>query len=255
MMKTGSGLGRKRRKVRLFEARREKKIGQPPGTPVHVGAVRDFQPWASFVHYSSTAYGETAIIVPEQIRASLKPDQVNWINVEGVHDVPFIQVVSNQFDLHPLTQEDIVNTSHRPQFESYAGYFFFAMKMLYTSPEGHLVQEHISLVLQGNTVITFQETPGDVFGRIRDRIRSQTGKIRARGADYLLYLLLDSIVDGYYQVVDRLGERIDTIEEELRCGPSDPQLARIFEMRREILLLRKNIIPVRDLLNKVQVEG
>ncbi|MES2856725.1 MAG: magnesium/cobalt transporter CorA, partial [Bdellovibrionota bacterium] len=223
--------------------------------PVHVGSPRDFQPFTNIVQYSNDQYSEANSVAADQIKASLKPDHVNWINVEGVHDVNYVQTVSHQFDLHPLTQEDICNTTLRPQFSSYEKYFFFALKMLYIGPDGQLTQEHISLVLKGNLVITFQETPGDVFGRIRDRIKQRTGKIGSRGADYLLYLLIDSIVDGYYQVVDRLGERIDALEEELRCGPSDPQLGRIFEIRREILLLRKNITPVRDLLNKVLVEG
>lgn len=246
---------RKRRRVRLFEGMRDQKLGLPPGTPVHVGLQREFTPWASFLQYKGDEYNEIQVLEPDLAQAALKPDFVNWINIEGVHDLKLVQKISTLLDLHPLTQEDIVNTTLRPQFESFNGYFFFALKMLYLSPEGVLLQEHVSLVLKDNTVLTFQETPGDVFGRIRERIRSKTGKVRARTADYLIYMLIDSIVDGYYQVVDRLSERIDKLEEELRCGPVDVHLGKIFEIRREILLLRKNIVPVRDLLNKVQVEG
>ena len=252
----GKGTAPKRRKkIRLFDRSRKKKIGLPPGTPVHVGRAQAFVPEIHVISYNPESFEEKALATAEEIPKLARPDRVNWIDVEGVHDVSVVQQVASFADLHQLTVEDIVNTALRPQFESYPGYFFFAIKMLYLNQENQLTNEHLALVLKGNTIMTFQETPGDVFGRIRERIRSQTGKVRTKGADYLIYMLIDSVVDSYYQVVDHLGERIDALEEELRCGPRDQHLGRIFELRREILFLRKNIMPVRDLLNKVQVEG
>lgn len=254
--KKGKSGGKKRfKRLKLFSRSRDAKIGLPPGTPVHVGAVHGFKPFCTLIRYSGSQTQEFTDIAPSGLAKELRSDGVNWINVEGVHDVKFAQEVSKVLDLHPLTQEDIVNTTLRPQFDSIAGYSFFALQMLYCGPDGNLTQEHISLVLKGNTVLTFQETPGDVFGRIRDRIRTQSGPVCSKGADYLLYLLLDSIVDGYYQVIDRLGERIDDVEEQMQMGASDELLGRTFALRREILLLRKNIFPVRDVLNKVQVAG
>lgn len=243
------------KRLKLFERNRESKVGQPPGTPVHVGSHHEFRPYCTLLRYNAVETKEFHDIPPQDLAKELKPDGVNWINVEGVHDVKFAQEVSQILDLHPLTQEDIVNTTLRPQFDTIAGYSFFALQMLYAADDGHLVSEHISLVIKGNTVLTFQETPGDVFGKIRDRIRTQSGPVCGKGADYLLYLLLDSIVDGYYVVIDRLGERIDDVEESMQRGPHDQLLAQTFGMRREILLLRKNIVPVRDVLNKVQVAG
>ena len=252
MAKKGS---RKRKLVRLFDRGRSKKLGLPPGTPVHAGAHQDFKPWISLVQYNAESCSFHKEVPEPKLKNLLAPNGVRWVNVEGVHDVSLVQSVGQTFDLHPLTLEDVVNTYLRPQFESFPGYFFFALKMLYVTPDNRLTQEHVSIILKDQTVLTFQEAPGDVFGKLRDRINSQTGKVRARGADYLVYMLLDSIVDGYYQVVDHLTERIDTLEESLRGGPIDGHLAQIFELRREILFLRKNISPVRDLLNKVQVEG
>jgi magnesium transporter len=246
---------RKRKLVRLFDRGFSKKSGLPPGTVIHTGPKYDFEPWVSLVEYNADTSAFIELIAVSELKEKLKIDRVNWINVEGIHNTALIQEMGQVFDLHVLTQEDIANAYLRPQFESYPGYYFFALQMLYVSAENRLVQEHVSIVFKDNMVITFQETPGDVFGKIRDRISSQTGKVRARGADYLVYMLLDSIVDGYYQVVDQLGERIDAIEEALRCGPRDQHLAQIFELRREILFLRKNILPVRELLNKVNVEG
>lgn len=255
-MKRPGKKGKKRfKRLKIFERNRDAKIGLPPGTPVHVGAVHAFKPFGTLLRYNSTGSQEFTDISPADLPKELRPDGVNWINVEGVHDVKFAQEISKILDLHPLTQEDIVNTTLRPQFDTIAGYSFFALQMLYCGPEGQLIVEHISLILKGNTVLTFQETPGDVFGKIRDRIRLQSGPVCSKGADYLLYLLLDSIVDGYYQVIDRLGERIDDIEERMQQGANDELLGQTFALRREILLLRKSIFPVRDVLNKVQVAG
>ena len=246
---------KKRKLVRLFDRGFSKKSGLPPGTVVHTGPKYDFEPWVSLVEYNNEICNVAELIGVQDLKAKIRPDRVTWVNVEGIHNTSLVQEMGQVFELHVLTQEDIANAYLRPQFESYQGYYFFALQMLYVSSENRLVQEHVSIILKGNTVITFQETPGDVFGKIRDRINSQTGKVRTRAADYLVYMLLDSIVDGYYQVVDQLGERIDMIEEALRSGPRDEHLAQVFELRREILFLRKNILPVRELLNKVNVEG
>ena len=246
---------RRRRLIRLFDHAGSKKFGQAPGTVIHSGIVHDFVPYVTLVQYDANECEFCEKIDPNDIAKKLKPGAIAWINVEGVHDVALVELVSHQFALHALTQEDVVNTYLRPQFETFPGYSFFALKMLSVTPERTLAQEHLSIILKDNFVITFQEMPGDVFGKIRERIRSQTGKVRERHADYLVYMLLDAVVDGYYQVVDLLGERVDAVEEGLRAGPRDNHLSQIFELRRVILFLRKNILPVRDLLNKVQVEG
>jgi magnesium transporter len=239
----------------LFDRKSATSAGLPPGTPVHVGIRHTFQPTCSLIRYNKVETSEFKNIAPKDLAQEFRSDCVNWINVEGVHDVAFVQEVSNILDLHPLTQEDIVDTTLRPQFDTIANYSFFALQMLYNADDGSLVSEQISLVIKGNTVLMFQETPGDVFGKIRDRIRNHSGPVCEKGADYLLYLLIDSIVDGYYAVIDHLGGRIDRAESMMQKGPLDGLLEQTFGMRREILLLRKNIVPVRDVLNKVQVAG
>jgi len=244
------------REAQLFNSSLHEKLGQPPGTPVHIGRIYPFDPYVTLFRYSAVDSKEFSDLKVEDLRREiLEGDHVNWINVEGLHEVSFVQEVAKLCDLHPLTVEDIVNTSLRPGFESFPGYYFFALKMLYVTPEGSLTEEHVSIILKGNIVLTFQETPGDVWGRVRDRIRAQTGGVCSKGADYLVYMLIDSIVDGYYQVIDSLGERIDEIEVDLQLGPRNVMLKRTFGLRREILILRKHIMPVRDLFNKVQVNG
>lgn len=247
--------GKKKRTIRLFDRSVSKKAGLPPGSVVPIGAPRDFSPWVDLIQYGPDDFHELFQIDPDRLVTKLRPDLVNWVNVEGVHEAKIVQNISGIFDLHVLTQEDIVNTQQRPHFDAFRDYYFFAIKMLLVNTEGQISMEHVSLVLKGPTVITFQEVPGDVFGRIRERIRLETGKVRNKGSDYLIYMLIDSVVDGYYQVVDHLAGKIDHIEEELRGGPRDAHLAKLFDIRRESLFLRKNIMPVRDLLNKVNVEG
>lgn len=267
------------RSWRIIERINPAKIGKPPGTPIHVGDRQDFTPFITAIQYSETQASEWLHIDTNQVRDLLKkenaaattkesstPAPVLWFDVEGVHDVGLIQHLSKILSLHSLTSEDVVNCHLRPQFETYPDYFFFALKMIYLAPEDplnpdshrRLVAEHVSLVLREsdgeNVLCTFQEKPGDIFGRIRDRIRTKTGKLRTRGADYLLYTLLDAIVDGYLQVVDHLADQIEYLEEDMRTGPRDSHLARIYALKREILWLRKTIFPVRDLLSKVQVE-
>lgn len=241
-----------KRKSKLLDRRTEAQAGAPPGTPVHIGTHYDFEPYCTLFRYNANDTQEFDRIRPEALAAEIRADHVNWINVEGLHDIPLIQSIASTFDLHPLTVEDIVNTSMRPQIESFPSYHFFTLKMLYRN-EDALTIEHVSIVLKGNVVLTFQETPGDVWARIRERIRAQTGLVCSRGSDYLVYMLIDSIVDGYYQVIDRLADKIDTVEESLQNEPRKTLLKTIFDMRREILILRKHIMPVRDLLNKVQV--
>lgn len=256
---------RSRGSWRLVEKINPAKLGTPPGTPIHVGETQDFKPFISATLYSESDLTEWVHISPDHVEAlrANTASQVLWIDVEGVHDIALIQRLSSVLNLHSLTSEDVVNCHLRPQFESYPGYFFFAIQMVYLAPKDDskpagtpraLVSEHVSLILCEQTLCTFQERPGDIFGRIRERLRKKTGKMRARGADHLLYSLLDAIVDGYLQVVDHLADQIEQLEEDMRRGPKDSHLTRIYELKREILWLRKTIFPVRDLLSKVKVE-
>lgn len=258
-MRAKSALKKARKKVELFK-KTQKKALLPPGTPVHIGDVPDFKPWVTIHTYGPDSFEEGVRVENTALESTLrqlpKETRTNWVDVEGIHDLSIVRTVSAVFDIHPLTQEDLVNTNLRPAFESFPGYSYFSLKMLYMHPETRvLTQEHVSLILHGNTVISFQEVPGDVFKVIRERIAKGVGKVRQRGADYLTYMLLDAIVDGYYQITDHISEKIESLEDELRQGARNNHLERIYDLKREILFLRKNIFPVRDLVNKVQVEG
>lgn len=258
-MKKKSAFRKARRKLELIR-KTQKKALQPPGTPIHIGDVPDFVPYVTIHTFCPQTLEEMPKLPPTEVEAVLRglslESRTNWVDVEGLHDINLIKQVSLIFDVHPLTQEDLVNTALRPAFESFPGYYFFTLKMLYINSDTKLLQqEHVSLILKGNTVISFQEKPGDVFHTIRDRIAKGIGRVRTRGADYLAYMLLDAIVDGYYQVTDHIGEKIEHLEDELRQGVRDDHIERIYDLKRDILFLRKNILPVREMINKIQVEG
>jgi magnesium transporter len=175
---------------------------------------------------------------------------VTWINIDGLHDVKIIEGIGTHFDLHPLTLEDILHTGQRPKFEDLESYLFIVLMMLRFDDENQMViSEQVSLILGSNVVISFQENIGDVFEQIRDRIRNAKGRIRKMEADYLMYALLDAVVDGYFGILEKLGEKIEALEEELVGDPSDRTLQQIHRLKREMVFLRKSVWPLRELIN------
>jgi len=174
---------------------------------------------------------------------------VLWINVDGVHDAAVVQALGEAFGLHPLVQEDVLHTNQRPKLEDFGDYLFIVIKMIqWNEGNGDLDVEQVSLVLGEGFVLSFQERPGDVFGPLRERIRTGKGRIRSVGAGYLAYSLLDAVVDGYFVVLEKRAERIDVLEDELVSHPDQDVLKEIHRLRRGGLLLRKAVWPVRELV-------
>jgi magnesium transporter len=180
---------------------------------------------------------------------------VSWINVDGIHEIDQIEALANRFGLHPLVQEDILDTEHRPKFENYDDYIFLVLKMLqFNGEHGEISTEQVSLILGPNYVISFQERQGDVFDAVRERLRLGKGRIRRMGADYLAYALLDSIVDSYFAILEKIGDEIEILEEELVTDPGKETMARIHHFKREMILLRRSIWPLREVVSGLQRE-
>jgi len=172
---------------------------------------------------------------------------VTWINVDGLGDVSLIEALSTQFGLHHLVQEDIRNTNQRPKVEDFEDYLYAAIKMLrWDGPRAEADIEHVSIVLGGNFVLTFQEQPGDVFESVRERVRTDKGRVRRMGADYLSYCLLDAIVDGYFVVLEKRGELIEQVEDAVIADPSPQTLQEIHRLKREGVFIRRSIWPARE---------
>jgi len=150
--------------------------------------------------------------------------------------------------------EDILNTEQRPKTENYSDYLYIVMKMLYADVSANVVlTEQISLVLGQNYVISFQEgIEGDVFGQVRERLRNEKGKARKLGADYLVYSLIDAVVDNYFSVLETLGEQIEALEEKLVANPTSNTLQEIHYLKREMIFLRKAVWPLREVISSLQ---
>jgi magnesium transporter len=177
---------------------------------------------------------------------------ISWINIDGLrrHDV---DVISERFGIHPLIAEDILSVGQRPKMDEVESILYCLLNMLYYNEVYQTVElEQVSIVLGKGFVITFQEDPQkDVFNPIRDRLKMPNSKLRQRGADYLCYSMLDLIVDNYFFVMEKLGDRIEQVEEEVIRNSNKRSLAKINQLRKELIVLKRNIAPVRDLVNSI----
>jgi magnesium transporter len=178
--------------------------------------------------------------------------KVSWINIDGLRKAD-IDSVANHFGVHPLLVEDILSINQRPKMDEVEGVLFCLLNMLYYNEEKETVeQEQISIVLGKDFVISFQEDASrDVFNPLRDRLKIASSKARQRGADYLCYSMLDLIVDNYYLVMEKLGDRIELLEEEVIRHSNKRSLAKINQLRKELIVLKRNTGPVRDLINGI----
>jgi len=227
--------------------------GLPPGTLIHIGEKRNKKPRITIFDYDEKAFEEKEVKTVEEAFPYRDKQTVTWINIDGIHDLELIRKVGEHFHLHPLVLEDIVNTAQRPKFEDFTDHMFLVFKMFYQlGDKGKIKEEQVSLILGSNFVISFQESEGDVFNSIRDRIRTSKGRIRKMKADYLAYSLVDSVVDGYFLVLEKLGENTEALEEEVMLNPSTETSQRIHHLKRKMISLRKSIWPLREIISSMQ---
>jgi magnesium transporter len=240
--------------LQLFKKASEK-AGLPPGSPVHVGDRKAEEIKITLIDYDNTKYEEREIENIEESFPFKETPTVTWINVDGLHEVDIIEKIGGHFGLHPLVQEDIVHTGQRPKFENLDEHIFVILKMFYYREDDDEVEaEQVSIILGSNFVISFQEQEGDTFNFVRDRLRKSKGRIRRMGADYLAYVLIDSIVDNYFSLLERYGEKIEALEEELTADPSIESLNTIHHLKKEIMLLRRSVWPLREVIGGLQRE-
>jgi len=232
--------------LRLFR-RASNKVGLPPGTLVHIGEKRTEKVRITVIDYDETQFQEKEVETIEECFPFKDKPTVTWINIDGIHEVEIIEKIGKHFEIHPLVLEDILNTGQQPKMEDLEQYVLVILKMLFYDEETKEINpEQVSLILGPNFLITFQEREGDVFNHIRDRIRKAKGRIRKTKADYLTYSLIDTIVDHYYVVLEKLGEWIEGLEEELVGNPTPETLQTIHTLKRELIFLRRSVWPLRE---------
>ena len=230
--------------------RKSRKAGLPPGTLVHVGEEKTAKVKITVIDYDESNLQEKEIVKIDECYPFKEKPTVTWINIDGVHDVDVIEKIGKNYGIHPLLLEDIVNTEQRPKIEDFEGYLFLVVKMLsFDEKQREIKTEQVSLVLGPNYVLSFQEREGDVFDPVRDRIRRAKGRIRKMGADYLAYALLDAIVDGYFLILERIGDRIEELEESLISQPDTKTLTAIHYLKREMIFLRRSVWPLREVIS------
>lgn len=254
-----------------FYLKRSKKAGLPPGSLIHVSNIIPEKVKISLIDYSETFFVEKENVSISESVASLHDQSITWINVEGISDPKIIERIGKEFNLHPLMLEDILNAGQLSKMDDYKNAIYIVMRLLklngkngktdgkeahsikeaHTTTEKEIVDQQISLVLGPNYLISFMETESDIFNGIKNRIRAENSKFRKQGADYLCYSIIDAIVDGYFVILESVDERLEKLEESLVYNPTPRTLINIQKRKRDVLLLRKSIWPMREVLSNL----
>lgn len=231
----------------------KKHVGQVPGALVYTGKKSGKNLHIESFDYTKDKIEETILLNIEDAIKYKDTESVTWININGLHYIEEIENIGKQYNLHPLVLEDIVNTSQRPKIDEYEDYIFVVLKMLYYDKDENVVIEQLSLVLGKNYVITFQEAEGDVFETIRVRLRKGNGRIRGLNSDYLMYALIDAVVDNYFSIIETLGNKIEDLENDLFTGQARDNInIEVQQLKREILKVRRAIFPLREIINRIE---
>ncbi|URZ16288.1 magnesium/cobalt transporter CorA [Clostridium felsineum] len=230
-----------------------RKRGLKPGTLVHIGTVTGKKTEIHIMDYKDDILKEKDTYNIEDCYKYKDTDNMTWINVNGLEDIALYQKLGEHFGIHSLIMEDILNTNQRPKIEEFEKYIFIVLKMIYFKDD-KLVVEQISMICMQNLIITFQEASkaGDVFENLRTRIRNPKGKIRKTKVGYLTYALIDSIVDNYFVVLEKLEDKIEGFEESLMVNVSNNLFNEVYNLKRQMIYLWKAVWPLREIINTLQ---
>jgi magnesium transporter len=235
-----------------------KKRGLAPGTPVYTGDVTEGPTVAHVLDFDGDGVRELTDAPFAEVRPFRDSPSTTWIDLHGLHDTAAIETLCRHFGLHPLAVEDVLSVEGRAKADDYGETVFITAKM--ASFEGdpahaRLHLEHVALVLGDHWVLSFQERPGDPFEPVRKRIRAGSGRVRTLGADYLLHVLLDAIVDGYFVALVALEDRVDVLEDDVFEGRNARPEQAVHELRGEILMFRRAAAPLRVAISGLQRDG
>ncbi|SEI78142.1 magnesium transporter [Dyadobacter koreensis] len=227
-----------------------------PGTLTYIGPDNELKTKIRKIQYSEKFYKNEAVTSLAECAAnpSLEP-HITWLDVDGIHETALVGKIGTLYHLHPLILEDIVNTEHKPKLEVYdTGYIFLTLKMLHVDSEEPLEisSEHVSFVTGKDYLISFQEERSDdIFNPVIERLNASVGKTRRNGTDYLVFALMDVIVDNYFLVLEKFGEKLDLVEESIISGSKRESLNDLYALKRELTFVRRAIWPLRDMINQL----
>lgn len=235
--------------MRLFRRKRRRWHTHAPGTPPGTLTVDPEAPAPELraICYGPDGFEEPELARPEDVRELLGRRPVTWVNVDGLGDVDVLSRLGRVFDLHPLALEDIVHTHQRPKVEPYGGQLFVVARM--PRPDGSGGSEQVSLCLGEGWLVTFQERRGDCLDPVRGRIRARLQRISSAGPDYLAYAVLDAIIDSYFPMLESYADRLEALEDEVLKSPVSETLAEVHRIKRELQGLRRDVWPLRDVVN------
>lgn len=232
------------------------RIGLSPGTLLHIGERRLETARLGLISYTTQQLEQRDNLTPGECLEACREPGLHWVDLLGIHDIPLVEQLGRGFGLNSLALEDLLNTEHRPKVENFDDSLLIILKILdFDAKSRRLTTEQVSIVLGTGAVLSLQEQPGDVFDGVRERLRSPKGRHRQRGADYLAYSLIDSVVDSYFPVLEQLGELLTDIEEELADRPQRPTLQRIHALKRDLMTVRKAVWPLREVVSGLEREG
>jgi magnesium transporter len=225
-----------------------------PGTMVFVGEQKVARPRIEIFAFNAEMVRELRDVgLQECFDAPIDDTRVTWINVNGIHDIAVIEAIGQHFGLHPMTLEDLVNTAQRPKIEDFPHYLFIVLKMMeFNEASQTIATEHVSMILGSDYLLTFLEDEGDVFDAVRERLRAAKGRVRLMKADYLAFALIDTIVDHYFLAIERVGDRIEEIDDRILDDPQANDMQEIHHLKRGILSLRKAAWPCREVIGAIE---
>ncbi|MEJ2252037.1 MAG: magnesium and cobalt transport protein CorA [Candidatus Lokiarchaeota archaeon] len=230
-----------------------KKTGHPPGTLLFTGEEEKEETKIRIIDFDEKEYKIMKPDTIEQIASDIDKKFIRWIDITGFKDIKKFEQLGNLFNLHPLTLEDILNIDQRPKFEDYGNYVFIVLKkMNWDENENEVKTEQVSIILGSSYVISIMAEESNIFEPIVDRIKIPKGRVRYMGEDYLMYALIDIIIDDIFELQDTIGDFIEDIEDKLIEDPEFETLQSIYRMRRTIGELKKTIWPIREVISQIQ---
>lgn len=221
-----------------------------PGSLIYMGEREPGEIRITVSVYGKNDYAEYNDVKVNELAAFRDKGNVVWINVDGIHKAEIVGAIGSQFGIHPLTQEDILNTAHRPKAEDNGNYLFIVIKLLsYNAKVKGIRTEQVSILIGGNFVISFQEDKIDDFEEIRDHLRKNKGRARELGPDYLAYRLIDTVIDNCFTILESFGDRIEDMEDELMDNPSRETQQKMYSLKSEMILIRRATWPMREVIS------